>query len=123
MIGIDTVHIPRIKKAVESDAFKERVFTETERAYCEGRARPDASYAGIFCAKEAAVKALKRGFGGGIMPSDIEIDHDSHGTPVFKACGKAALLLSDFNVDVSISHDGDYAVAVVMLSDRKDEVK
>ncbi len=118
MIGIDTVFIPRIEKAVKSDAFRERVFTETERKYCEGRSHPAASYAGIFCAKEAAVKALKRGFGGGIMPSDIEIDHDRRGTPIFKACGKAAILLSDYAVDVSISHDGDYAVAVVMLSER-----
>ncbi len=119
MIGIDTVHIPRIEKAVKSTAFKERVFTETERAYCDGRAHPAASYAGIFCAKEAAVKALKRGFGGGIMPTDIEIDHDSRGTPVFKACGKAAILLSGYNVDVSISHDGEYAVAAVLLTERQ----
>ena len=120
MIGIDTVHIPRIEKAIKSAAFRERVFTEVERAYCDGRSHPSASYAGIFCAKEAAVKALKRGFGGGIMPSDIEIDHDNRGTPIFKACGKVAILLSGFNVDVSISHDGDYAVAAVMLTDRKD---
>ncbi len=118
MIGIDTVHIPRIERAVKSAAFKERVFTENERNYCESRPHPAASFAGIFCAKEAAVKALKRGFGSGIMPCDIEIDHDKRGTPVFKACGKAAILLSSFSVDVSISHDGEYAVAVVMLSDR-----
>lgn len=118
MIGIDTVYIPRIEKAIKSEAFRQRVFTEVERKYCDGRAHPAASYAGIFCAKEAAVKALKRGFGGGIMPSDIQIDHDSRGTPIFNACGKAAILLSGLNVDVSISHDGDYAVAAVMLTER-----
>lgn len=119
MIGVDTVHIPRIAKAVESKAFTERVFTEYERSYCEKRAHPAASYAGLFCAKEAAVKALKCGFGGGIMPCDIEIYHDKRGTPSLRACGKAALLFGGYSVDVSISHDGDYAVAAVMLTEKK----
>jgi len=114
--------VPRIAKAIKNQAFAERVFTEKEREYCRGRSHPDASFAGIFCAKEAAVKAVKRGFGGGIMPSDIEIDHDKRGTPVFKACGKLALLLGDYNVDVSISHDGDYAVAAVMLTPRTEDI-
>ena len=116
MIGVDIVSIPRIRKAVEGKTFLERVFTESERRYCNGRSDPAASYAGIFAAKEAAVKALKRGFGGGIMPSDVEIGHDAGGSPILRSCGKLAIMLCDYDVDVSISHDGDYAVAAVMLT-------
>lgn len=116
MIGIDIASIPRIRKAIESEAFVERVFTLSERNYCDGRGDPAASYAGLFCAKEAAVKALKRGFGGGIMPTDIEIGHDDAGAPTLCPCGKAAVLLGEYDADVSISHDGDYAVATVVLT-------
>ena len=63
MIGVDIQKIARIKKSLESDAFAERVFTAAEREYCDSRALPEQSYAGMFCAKEAAVKAVKQGFG------------------------------------------------------------
>ena len=115
MIGIDIVHIPRIQKAVQNDAFKTRVFTAQEIAYCDGNAKPYIHYAGAFAAKEGAVKALKCGFSGGITPLDIEITHDTDGAPKIIFHGKAKELLNDRVVDVSISHDGEYAVAVVEI--------
>ena len=115
MIGIDTVRISRIAEAVKDEAFLRRVFTAEERAYCDGRARPCESYAGLFCAKEAAVKALKCGFWRGIAPTDIEITPGYGGAPELRAHGKAAELLAGNAVDVSISHDGDCAVAVVEI--------
>lgn len=118
MIGIDTVRVSRIKKAVESAAFVDRVFTADEQAYCNAQPRPEQSYAGLFCAKEAAVKAVKLGFSGGLMPIDIEIVHDESGAPELTAHGKAAEVFRPYAVDVSISHDGDYAVAAVMLTTR-----
>ena len=51
MIGVDIQKIARIKKSLESDAFAERVFTAAEREYCDSRALPEQSYAGMFCAK------------------------------------------------------------------------
>lgn len=122
MIGIDLVHIPRIRKAIESEAFVMRVFTENERAYAA--ARPDAaeSYAGMFCAKEAAVKAFKSGFCGEVMPLDIEITHDPSGAPSVVPRGKTAAKFADRIIEVSISHDGDYAVAVVSVSDGNDKL-
>ncbi len=119
MIGVDIIGISRIRKAVEKEAFVERVFTPSERTYCDGKSDPAASYAGLFCAKEAAVKALKCGFGGGIMPADIEIGHDTAGAPILCPRGKAADLICGCRADVSISHDGDYAVATVMLTPNK----
>ena len=119
MIGIDTVVVSRLAEAVKDEAFLRRVYTAQERAYCDGRARPCESYAGLFCAKEAAVKALKCGFLHGIAPTDIEITHDTEGAPVLVMHGKAAELLAGRTAEVSISHDGDRAVAAVLITSDK----
>ena len=115
MIGVDTISIARIAAAIKNEAFLTRVFTKLEREYCDGKAKSAQSYAGIFCAKEAAVKAAECGFGHGIMPCDIEIDHKENGAPFLRAHGKAKELFARFDGNVSISHDGDNAVAVVEL--------
>lgn len=118
MIGIDTIRISRIKKAIETAAFKDKVFTAAEQSYCNGKADRAQSYAGIFCAKEAAVKALGIGFGSGIMPSDIEVVHSENGAPMLNFYGGAAEKFKPYSSSVSISHDGDYAVAAVELERR-----
>lgn len=115
MIGIDTIRISRIKKAIESSAFKDRVFTATEQSYCNGKSNSAQSYAGIFCVKEAAVKALGIGFGSGVMPSDIEVMHGENGAPALNFYGGAVEKFKPYAASVSISHDGDYAVAAVEL--------
>lgn len=115
MIGIDTASIARIKKAVQNSSFSERVFTQSERDYCNGKPQPQQSYAGIFCAKEAAVKAIGQGFGNGVMPQDIEVLHRADGAPYLKFHGAAIALFAGYSAHLSISHDGDYAIAAVML--------
>lgn len=122
MIGVDTASISRIAKALCNPAFKANVFTPRECEYCDGRPAPTQSYAGIFCAKEAAAKALNTGFGKGVMPSDIEIDHAENGAPILVAHGGAATMLASRRACVSISHDGDFAVAVVQLSDTNEAI-
>ena len=103
-----------MKKSLESDAFAERVFTAAEREYCDSRALPEQSYAGMFCAKEAAVKAVKQGFGA-ISPRDVEVRHADDGSPRLVFYGNAAPFFAGCNVDVSISHDGEYAIAAVQI--------
>lgn len=115
MVGTDIVYIPRIAEAIKSEAFKTRTFTERERAYAEEKPNPAQTYAGIFAAKEAVAKALRCGFGHGIMPTDLEISHLSNGVPIVTAQGKALEALGEYIAYVSISHDGDYAVAVAQL--------
>ncbi len=115
MIGVDIVHIPRIEKAVRGESFKSHVYTASECAYCDGQAKPHIHYAGMFAAKEAAVKALKCGFLHGVEPKDIEIAHETDGSPKIIFHGRADVLLNNRKSDVSISHDGEYAVAVVEI--------
>lgn len=115
MVGIDIVYIPRIAKAIQSEAFKNRVFKPQECVYADGRDEPINSYAGMFCAKEAVSKALKRGLGRGIMPTDIEIGHEASGAPIVIPHGDLKQYLSGYTCDLSISHDGDYAIAIAEL--------
>lgn len=123
MIGVDVASVKRIEKAVSAQSFRNRVFTPKEQAYCDGKPRPHESYAGLFCAKEAAVKAVKSGFCKGVMPIDIEVDHDESGAPILVFHGGAVSVFDKYNAEVSISHDCDCAIAVVMLTKKvgKDE--
>ena len=59
--GTDIIEIERIKQTMEDmeDAFKERVFTESEIEYCESRNKQKYQhYAARFAAKEAVFKAI-----------------------------------------------------------------
>jgi holo-[acyl-carrier protein] synthase len=58
-IGIDLLEVERLERALERrPRLAERVFTDAERAYAAGRARPAMHLAARFCAKEAVAKAL-----------------------------------------------------------------
>src|SRR6185312_10519524 len=62
-VGVDLIEIERIRRALarHGDGFKERCFTEAERAYCDAKPNPPQHYAGRFAAKEAVGKALGSG--------------------------------------------------------------
>lgn len=118
MIGVDIAEIARVRKAVAGDGFRSGVFTPGEQAYCDGKPDPCESYAGVFCAKEAVVKALGTGFGRGIGFKDIEIAHSENGAPSVIAHGAAAAYLEGREIGVSISHDGGIAIAVAQIERR-----
>ncbi len=110
-VGADIIRIARLDKG---ERFLRRVFTAQEIELCAGR--PE-SLAGRWAAKEAVLKAL--GVGIGEVPlTDIEIA--AEGTrPVVRLQAAAAELagtagLTDWQV--TISHDGDYAVAFVVAT-------
>ncbi len=102
--------------------FSERVFTELERAYCDGKgAAAFQSYAGRFAAKEAFLKALKTGWRGKLTWQDMEVISDPDGVPTLRITNEAARLMKDLgatDVHISISHTRDHAVAQVMLERR-----
>lgn len=94
------------------------LFTEGERAHCRSRPGPDASLAGLFAAKEAFVKALSS-LGGGPAHTfpEVEVVHGPAGQPRLRLHGELAAWRREHRVDVelSISHTGDLAGAVVVL--------
>ncbi len=114
--GVDIIEVSRIQNSIETlgDKFLNKVYTKKEINYCESKGKTKFEhYAARFAVKEAAFKALseevKDKFS--ISWKDIETTNDKNGRP------KAEILfLNDNkieNVDVSISHCKDYAVANV----------
>ncbi|MET7358322.1 holo-ACP synthase [Streptomyces sp. NPDC005562] len=94
------------------------LFTEGERAHCRSRPSPDASLAGLFAAKEAFVKALSS-LGGGPAHTfpEVEVVHGPAGQPRVRLHGGIAAWCRErlIDVELSISHTGDLAGAVVVL--------
>lgn len=118
-IGTDIIEINRIAKAVAKDSFRCRVFTTAEQAYCLSRGKQsNASFAGIYAAKEAFVKALGTGFRKGTW-QDMEVYHDELGAPKLRCTGIFGAMVAQSGVTtvaLSISHCRDYAVATVLLA-------
>ncbi|MBN1868233.1 holo-ACP synthase [Candidatus Sumerlaeota bacterium] len=119
-LGIDIVSIERIAAMLERHGGRAaaRLYTETERAYCESMAKPALHYAARFAAKEAFVKALGTGFSSGIRWRDIGIVHDAKGKPEIVVEGQAGQAMGALGADrsyVSLSHDPLHAAAVVVL--------
>lgn len=118
-IGIDLVKIDRIDKAGKNHSgFLERVFTEAEREYCAKQKFPAQHYAARFAAKEAVLKAIGTGWSGGVKWTDMEMLHGEGGGPIVNLSGRVKDLMDLKGVKqvlLSYSHDGDYAVAQVVL--------
>jgi holo-[acyl-carrier protein] synthase len=113
--GIDLVNSSRIARMLEEDStFLSLAFTEDELADCgEDVHRLAARWA----AKEATMKALGRGIGS-IALLDIEVSHDGYGAPVLGLAGSAKARAEELGVTqwtVAVSHEGDLAVAIVIM--------
>ena len=115
MIGIDLVVVSRMAQKIQNESFVSGVFTAREIAYYQKKGVRAETLAGIFAAKEATAKALGTGFSG-FRPNDIEVLHNDSGAPIIKLHNAAENLLGNKTIHVSISHDGDFATAVAMLS-------
>lgn len=116
--GIDIVKVDRIRQSVErtGERFLERVFTHDELAYCNQRKDPYPSLAVRFAAKEACVKAINtEGF---VAIADVEVVNASNGKPSLNVQGKLEDAFREMGVKkahLSLSHEKDYAVAIVVL--------
>ena len=109
--GIDLVLINRFKNLINNKRFLEDNFNNSEIDYINKHNSLD-TIAGIYAAKEAFLKALKKGINNYSL-KDIEILHDNNNCPYINLHNN---LKKDFNINnisISISHDGDYAIAMV----------
>lgn len=116
--GVDIIEIDRIKDSIESlgDKFLNKVFTINEIKYCESkRQQKYQHYAARFASKEAVFKAisidLKDKYS--ICWKDIEIVNDDQGRPIVSLIGIDIKAIE--NIDLSISHCKQYAVANVTV--------
>jgi holo-[acyl-carrier protein] synthase len=120
--GIDTIRISRIKDAYnrKGERFLERIYTPVEQADCESKGKGRMpSLATRFAAKEAVSKALGTGIGAqGVRFSDIEVVMQQNGRPTLVLYGKTQelfLRLGGRQAEISLSHDGDQAMAVCVM--------
>jgi holo-[acyl-carrier protein] synthase len=120
-VGIDLVGIGRVERLVQErqDRLLARLFTTSEVEYCNTKTSPWRHFAARIAAKEAAFKALSgTEFARGIGWREIEVRIDDHGRPCLALHGRAAERARELGVGsawVSLSHDQDSAIAVVVL--------
>ncbi len=117
-LGVDIVEIERMGKILgRSPSFAAKVFSEAERAYCDGHAHPEVHYATRFAAKEAVLKALGTGFSEGIGWRDVEVRRTAKGRPYVVLTGRAREVAREQGVreiPVSLSFTHTDAVACAM---------
>lgn len=91
----------------------ERLFTDSEREYASGRARPAQHLAARFCAKEAVAKALALDH---FEAREIEVVASPGGAPSVRLSGHAAERAADLGVEVQVSltHSKGMAAAVAV---------
>jgi holo-[acyl-carrier protein] synthase len=119
-IGTDLARISRFQRFLSAERLPvlERLFTVEERAYAMAKKNPAPHLAARFAAKEAFLKALGLGLREGISWQDVEVVNDSLGCPALRISGRAAEIFEGRGLrssHLSYSHDGDYAVATVVL--------
>lgn len=124
-IGSDVVQISRINSLVNrwGNRFLQRVFTQREIVYCLKRKDPSPHLAVRFGAKEAFLKALGVGYSEGIRWRDIEVIRQGLDRPEIQLHHQAKALCEHHSIRgiyLSMSHDGDYGFAQVLLETEAD---
>ena len=119
-LGVDLIEVRRMEELLRHHPrrARERLFTASEREFCESRPESGESFAVRYAAKEACLKALGTGLGRGVGWQDIEVRTDDLGRPSITLSGRARErmeALGGSTVHVSLSHDAGFAVAVVAI--------
>ena len=113
--GIDIIKINRFDKYKNDLKFLKTIFNDNEIEYIKKSNYSTETIAGLFASKEAFLKALKKGINNYSL-LDIEITHDDNKAPSIIIHGEIKKTYKNLsNMSLSISHDGDYAIAIVTL--------
>ncbi|NOZ64926.1 MAG: holo-ACP synthase [Alphaproteobacteria bacterium] len=124
-LGNDLVNIDRIERSITKygQRFIDRIFTDVEQAYCDGKAARVSNYAKRFAAKEACAKALGTGFAKGVFWRDVGVERDEHGKPRLCLTGGALIRLRKITpdgmqsqLDLTLTDDHPWAQAIVLIT-------
>jgi holo-[acyl-carrier protein] synthase len=124
-VGIDLVRVSRIVESLElfGERFMHRIFSDREIAYAKAAPALTAErLAARFAAKEAVIKAL-RTVDGGVAWRDIEVHRAANGACEVSLSGAAGAVAASLGAGpfaVSLSHEGDFAAAIVVTHVRND---
>jgi len=103
-VGIDLIQINKFKKIpyLQNESFYKKNFSKDEIEYCLKFDDPYKHFAGKFAIKEATMKAINKKIG----LLQIKTYHD-------ESKPKVSIINEEIDFKVSVSHDGDYAIAIV----------
>lgn len=119
-VGTDIIEINRVKKSIErqENKFLEKVYTDNEIKYCYSHGNNMYQhFAARFAAKEAAFKAISKIKNESTVDwKNFEVLNDKEGRPILD------IKKYKFNdIDISLSHCKEYAIAtVIILYDEKE---
>ena len=125
-LGTDIIECLRIAKMIEKhgELFLNRVYTQSEIAYCSSRKGASQSYAGRWAVKESVLKAMGTGWSRGIRWKDIEVVTDLTGKPSVAIHGVAKEICDELGIAevlISLSHCRSHATATaIALGDSAD---
>ena len=111
MIGIDLIKIDRMQKLI--DKYDNKILEKFLSAQEIVLVKNHRTAAGFWAAKEAASKALGCGIGAECGFHDITISKTAKGAPLLELSAKVKEQFGIRASALSITHDGDYAIAVV----------
>ena len=125
--GIDIVSVKRIASLHEKYKlrFLKKIFSSSELEKFDLKKKNISiqKFSNRFAAKEAASKALGKGFSDGIRFVDIQIFNNINGKPFLKFEGNAYDQFKSFETngkkvksDISMSNEKDFAIAIVSIS-------
>lgn len=118
-VGIDIVEIAQVKQVSNLERFLDKYYSIEEIKYIRHKSvRKEQTIAGIFAAKEAFLKALEIGIGSEISLKDVVVEHKENNAPYILLNEPVLKLLKKYNysnIDISISHGGEYSIAICNL--------
>jgi holo-[acyl-carrier protein] synthase len=119
-IGVDMVRVARMRVGIArfGERLARRILHDSEYLRFAASNRQPEFLAQRFAAKEAAAKALGTGFAAGVYARDIIVRSDRRGKPLLEFIGGAQERVKELGITsghVSLSDEGEYAVAMVAL--------
>ena len=109
-------------------SFARRTFTDEERRFCEGAARPSEHYAARFAARLAVLRALGLSYGAGASRSDVSVGLADNGRPVAKLSGRVQEVarergVTEIALSLSFTHEVATAMALLVTEEVKPKPK
>lgn len=113
MIGIDLIKTDRMKRFLErfGDRGLSKFLSDNEISLIKNHR----TASGFWAAKEACAKALGTGIGSECGFHDILLSKSPKGAPLIDLSTHVKETFGIKNLSVSITHDGEYAIAVVAI--------
>ena len=118
-VGCDVCQVAAIEEMLRGEeSALAKIFLRGEREYAMAQGRPAQHLAGVFAAKEALAKAVRDPALLGAYYQEVTVSHRENGSPDLLLSERLTASFSAEGIrvaDLSISHDGDYAVAAVIV--------